>query len=137
MGMDVSGRDPDSEAGEYFHASVWSWRPIHELMYVLCKDLFDEETMQSMGFNDGSGPQDQLTCTQIADRFEIWLKDHPEGHSIEDTSMRCDKATRRFVTAEDIAANPGMETYSPYSTNKEHLEEWINFLRHCGGFRVH
>jgi hypothetical protein len=32
MGMDVVGRNPRTEAGEYFRANVWSWGPIHNLI---------------------------------------------------------------------------------------------------------
>ncbi len=27
MGMDVFGRNPSAEAGEYFRATAWSWAP--------------------------------------------------------------------------------------------------------------
>ena len=43
MGMDVVGRNPSTEAGKYFRANVWSWRPIHNLIVQLCSDLLDEE----------------------------------------------------------------------------------------------
>ena len=32
MGMDVYGNKPRCSKGEYFRASVWSWRPIHGLI---------------------------------------------------------------------------------------------------------
>ena len=44
MGMDVYGRNPDSQAGKYFRANVWSWRPIHALVIDLCSDFLDEES---------------------------------------------------------------------------------------------
>jgi hypothetical protein len=34
MGMDVFGRNPDSKAGAYFRANVWSRRPSYELFSV-------------------------------------------------------------------------------------------------------
>jgi hypothetical protein len=58
MGMDVVGRKPDSPAGEYFRANIWSWRPIQALIIELCSDLLDEETIESIGYNDGGGPND-------------------------------------------------------------------------------
>jgi hypothetical protein len=45
MGMDVFGSNPDSEAGDYFRANVWSWCSIHDLIIRLCSDLLDEETL--------------------------------------------------------------------------------------------
>jgi hypothetical protein len=42
----------------------------------------------------------------------------------------------RFVSDEELADNPGLETVSPYAVDDEHLKEWVEFLRHCGGFEV-
>lgn len=73
MGMDVYGRDPANEQGEYFRATVWSWRPIQALMIELCSDILDEELLDAMGTNDGAGPETQAVYTQIAERFDIWM----------------------------------------------------------------
>src|SRR5215831_8014799 len=82
MGMDVCGRHPTSKAGEYFRANIWSWPPIHALIVQLCSDLLDEETVEKLAFNDGAGPEDQATCTEMANRFERWLEHHICGHSL-------------------------------------------------------
>jgi hypothetical protein len=42
----------------------------------------------------------------------------------------------RFVGEKELAENPDMETFSPYEVSDELLKEWIEFLRHCGGFQV-
>jgi hypothetical protein len=39
MSLDVYGKRPSSKTGEYFRANVWSWRPIHDLIFQLCSDL--------------------------------------------------------------------------------------------------
>ena len=134
MGMDVSGRKPRSKAGEYFRANVWSWHPIHALIEELCSDLLDEKTMRALGFNDGAGPKDQKTCTEMARRFENWMEHHADGHTVE-SDLRVTKEGR-VVSEEELAANPDLETVSPYVVRDEHLKEWIEFLRNCGGFRV-
>jgi hypothetical protein len=134
MGMDVSGRDPTSPAGRYFRANVWSWRPIHALVVELCSDLLDEETLRKMAFNDGAGPPDQETCTKMAERFERWMEYHTQGKTLE-SDLRVTKHGR-FVTAEEVDEDPDLETSSPYEVRDEHLKEWIDFLRHCGGFEV-
>ena len=134
MGMDVCGRNPRSEAGEYFRANVWSWHPIHALIVELCSDLLDEETLRKLSYNDGAGPTDQETCTQMAKRFEVWMEHHAQGHTLE-TDMQVTKEGH-FVTDEELAANPDLETESPYGVSDEHLKEWVEFLRNCGGFEV-
>ena len=135
MGMDVCGRHPTSKAGEYFRANIWSWPPIHALIVQLCSDLLDEETLEKLAFNDGAGPEDQETCTEMANRFERWLEHHICGHSL-DTDVRV-TPEGRFVSEEELALNPEMETLSPYEVEDEHLKQWVDFLRHCRGFAVH
>jgi hypothetical protein len=134
MGMDVYGRQPTSEAGKYFRANVWSWRPIHLLIIELCADLLDEETLRLMAYNDGAGPTDQATCTEMANRFERWLEHHVEGHEVD---LGC-RVTQEghFVSDEELEANPGLETVSAHGVADEHLKQWVEFLRHCGGFKV-
>jgi hypothetical protein len=83
MGMDVFGRKPTAQAGEYFRANGWAWRPIHALIAELCPDLLGEETLISLGCNDGGRPEDQETCTEMARRFEQWMEHHTEGHGLE------------------------------------------------------
>jgi hypothetical protein len=134
MGMDVYGRQPTSEAGKYFRSNVWSWRPIHLLIIELCADLLDEETLRLMAHNDGAGPTDQATCTEMANRFDRWLEHHVEGHEV-DLGCRV-TAEGHFVSDEELAANPELETVSVHGVADEHLKQWADFLRHCGGFEV-
>ncbi len=134
MGMDVYGRKPTAEAGKYFRANVWSWHPIHALIGELCEDLLDAELLDKLAFNDGAGPTDQETCTEMANRFEQWMEHHTEGHGLE-SSLRV-TPEGRFVPPEELEKNPDLETKSPYEVSDEHLKEWIEFLRHCGGFEV-
>ena len=42
----------------------------------------------------------------------------------------------RFVSEEELAQNPSMETVSPYEVSDAQLKKWIEFLRACGGFEV-
>lgn len=58
MGMDVYGKNPSSEAGKYFRASVWVWRPLADFVEFLCKisqaeDLYNQCTHWQT--NDGDG----------------------------------------------------------------------------------
>jgi hypothetical protein len=134
MGMDVIGRDPKNEAGDYFRANVWSWRPINHLMIDLCSDFLDEEVLRAMSFNDGAGPEDQATCNKIADRFDAWMERHTEGHTLE-SDLRVGPGGR-LLSLETVQQNPTAGV-SPYLVHDEHLKEWVEFLRSCGGFQVY
>ena len=135
MGMDVSGRNPDSSAGEYFRANVWSWRPIHALICDLCSDLLDEETLEGMAYNDGAGPTEQKTCTDMANRFEQWMEHHVDGLALDIPGAAVTEEGR-FITDEELTENLDLKTKTPYEVEDDHLKEWIEFLRHCGGFEV-
>jgi hypothetical protein len=134
MGMDVIGRKPSSAAGKYFQTSVWSWRPIHDLIVRLCSDLLGDEMLVGIAYNDGAGPEDKTTCTEMANRFERWMEHHVAGHGL-DLDLRVTK-DGGFVSKQDSEENPGLETESAYRVDDEALKEWIEFLRHCGGFEV-
>ena len=53
MGMDVYGKAPTAEVGEYFRRNVWGWRPLWDM----CLDLFPEltEKVEYGHSNDGDG----------------------------------------------------------------------------------
>jgi hypothetical protein len=133
MGMDVYGRKPDSEEGKYFRANIWSWRPIYSLICELCSDLLSEKTLMGMAFNDGAGPKSGKTCLKMAERFDKWLEHNASGSVIETDAIRVEKGTGKFIRPGE---DPAVETESPYSVDDEHLKEWVEFLRHCGGFQV-
>ena len=53
MGMDVYGKKPTNETGEYFRRNVWGWRPLWECVESVVPDLATKvEYRQS---NDGDG----------------------------------------------------------------------------------
>ena len=154
MGMDVYGRNSTTESGEYFRANCWSWRPIHELMLQHADDLFSERTMTLMGSNDGAGLCCQEECNMVADRLEEAMKDMDwktnEHGEYYEPWPECSPVTKegRFMNDDGTVNiyNPDTketekEVYSgnmrsAYCVYREHLEEFITFLRGCGGFQV-
>jgi len=141
MGMDVSGLNPTNEKGSYFRANVWSWRPIHELVCYFCekyeakygKELIDHETLHYMGSNDGKGPGAEA-CEILANMFESWMEHNASGHTI-DLGMRVEKATTCGGHSFTDDTDPDT-TMSAHSVDDEHLKEFVEFLRTCGGFQV-
>ena len=132
--MDIQGRKPSAAAGKSFRTEFWAWRPIHALIVQLCPDLFDKKTLETMATGGGGGALDQKTSTEMASRFEEWMEHHAEGFAIE-SGIRV-TPEGRFVSEEELARNPSMETVSPYEVSDAQLKKWIEFLRACGGFEV-
>ena len=87
-----------------------------------------------MGYNDGAGPADQQTCTEwqvaLSSGWSIMCRDS------NSTFQEPESKKRDFRGEEELAENPELETSTPYGVKDEHLKEWIEFLRHCGGFEV-
>ena len=136
MGMDVFGKNPSSEAGKYFRANVWSRGPIHGLIRELCSDLFDEMTIVGMAWNQGDGPESQDVCTKMADRFAEWMARNTGGHSVDENM---DMSNRPEGCIIDACTELGLDTTpsdSTYYVDDELFAEWVEFLRHCGGFEV-
>lgn len=53
MGMDVYGKNPKSETGEYFRRNVWGWHPLWD--YVENQHPEIAELVESAHTNDGDG----------------------------------------------------------------------------------
>jgi hypothetical protein len=134
MAMDIQGRKPSAPFGKSFRTEFWAWRPIHALIVEFCRDLFDKKTLDAMATGGGGGAPNQKTSTEMANRFERWMEHHAEGFVLE-SGIRV-TPEGRFLSEEELAQNPSMETVSPYAVSDEQLKKWISFLRVCGGFEV-
>lgn len=150
MGMDVSGKNPSSAVGEYFRANVWSWRVIHHLISIANETkrgtLVPREIIKGMSHNDGNGLSDQNYCDGLADALEELIA-NPEnlkgiGLLIEDNDISFPSnvcpvlKSGQFVRDEDLYKYKTEDLRSAYSTDFDHVKEFIEFLRSCGGFEV-
>jgi hypothetical protein len=144
MGMDIEGIKPSSEDGEYIRFSVWSWRPICEMMLDIIErenltSKFKEPTiLEYWHSNDGEGLKNQEDCNILADALQPYF-DSMVGNNIMLNSgpqFQVEKLTGAFAHKEDVLKEP-IRFESPYKTTKEHFEEWLKFLRSCGGFEIH
>lgn len=134
MGMDVFGRRPTAEAGEYFRACVWAWRPIHELVANLCRDLVDPNVLAAMQWNEGAGPDDPEVCREMANRFRNWLSEFPgDAYFIEKDDVG---ETPEGMVMNLLSGVPRRVEASAYSVDRESLLQWSDFLACCGGFEV-
>lgn len=153
MGMDISGMDPDGEAGKYFRANCWSWRPIHALIDVANQlsdgTLVDDETMRLMGYNDGAGLKNQKACNRLADAIDGLLKEPEKLRTMDlvvsndgkDTTIGFKLDPTCAVRSDGRFVRPGEKVplddlHSPYSVSMSHAKKFVEFLRHCGGFEV-
>lgn len=133
MGMDVYGRKPTTDAGEYFRANIWSWRPIHELIEKA--NVLPQKMVEDMGFNDGAGP-DAEQALLLAYQLENML----EGMEDDNTFMLTDEIDGPVAAMLSQFKEQGIEIVSPrgpvYQADVSQVKEFIEFCRHSGGFEV-
>lgn len=133
MGMDVYGRKPTADAGEYFRANIWSWRPIHELIEKA--NVLPQKMVEDMAFNDGAGP-DAEQALLLAYQLENML----EGMEDDNTFMLTDEIDGPVAAMLSQFKEQGIEIVSPrgpvYQADVSQVKEFIEFCRHSGGFEV-
>lgn len=133
MGMDVFGVAPKSEAGKYFRANIWSWRPIHELIEKA--NVLPPEMVEGMAFNDGVGPNEEQALL-LAAQLETML----DGMDDDNTFMLSDEIDGPVAAMLAQFKEQGVDIISPrgpvYQAEVSHVREFITFCRESGGFEV-
>lgn len=73
MGMDVIGRNPVSEEGEYFRNNVWWWRPLWIYACSIAPEIITRDLAEAGHMNDGMGLNHEQ-AKQLAFKLndEIW-----------------------------------------------------------------
>jgi hypothetical protein len=84
MGMDVYGKSPKNETGEYFRRNVWGWRPLWDY----CVDNFNDLVGEVSGhYNDGDG-LNNAGSLELARRIREQLKTGEAKDYIEKRNSR-------------------------------------------------
>jgi hypothetical protein len=160
MGVDISGRKPKTEAGDYFSSNWWGWRPILALSEsAMLSNKLDYDTSY-WGSNDGKGLRTQKQCDKLADAIELLISNNYNEYLTEDDDRIyivmgswCEAGTGKFVPSEftaslneqyeygdilytPVVAENGTMVESSHSTSLGRLKAWITFLRSCGGFKI-
>lgn len=131
MGMDVYGRAPSSEVGEYFRSSIWTWPSIIEA--IVSVGVLDRELVESMCYNDGKGP-DAEQAVALADALEAaYHALPPDSVFVSDDSPFTDVGTAS-------AGRPLSQMFGlsepDFSADVAFILEFARFARHSGGFEV-
>ena len=151
MGMDVYGVEPYTEAGEYFRANVWSWRPLWNYVCDVCN--IDPETRSRGHYNDGYRINEDAAISmglvlqsllksglvqKYADHRQKELDALPDEQCVHcnGTGQRNDEYVQGTCNACD-----GKGTVRPfethYSFDAEHVEEFAEFAKQSGGFEIY
>ena len=121
MGMDVYGTN-----GGYFRANIWQWRAI---CYAI--ELSGYALPEGWFTNNGEGLETQEACDILADALARFLESWDSDRLTWETkSIRVDD--------EGCFVEPDTpNSHSPYWVERDHLQEFIDFLNTCEGFEIH
>lgn len=120
MGMDVHGN-----SGDTFRATIWAWPAILSFIQDAGYDV-----PSGWHYNSGEGLQSQEECIALAGILESYLH-RWNGSRIEVPSNTLFVDQNGHLVTEKC---PGAET--PFWTDREHIVEWIKFLKNCEGFEI-
>lgn len=117
MGMDVTGKAPTSERGEYFRNNVWWWHPLWDYCCEVAPEIIDSQLARAGHFNDGSG-LDADGASRLAAILRVKIA-HGE---VAEYAVRYRNG------------NPHAENYPFDGSN---VAEFADFLADSGGFEIH
>ena len=144
MGMDVYGRKPTDEAGEYFRANIWWWHPL----WTFCCELdratppaaISSKVAEQGHYNAGSG-LDARGAKRLATKLRANLdlaRAVELGKVPEHRNVTVTRSALSALVTEIAAEGEGKLELSPMvnSFSTKFVEEFATFLEHCGGFRI-
>tara|TARA_A100000172_G_C3043732_1_gene111638 strand:- start:1066 stop:1653 length:588 start_codon:yes stop_codon:yes gene_type:complete len=147
--------------GHYFRANIWSWRPIHMACFAAktIHDLQFDADLDEWGFNNGCGLKTQEECNDLVKGLEelikgfniadvkyfgynlsrMWNIKNSNGYTHIDDEKLINSLNMLYPEDSLVTQMPKIkdQTYFPsHVTTTEHLKEFVEFLRHCGGFEI-
>ena len=152
--MDVYGKNPKHQSGEYFRNNVWYWRPLANYVCDIAPDI--TQHCKQWQSNDGDG-LNETRSIQLAKK--IW-EDIKSGtasvyeqayrnkmNSMPDETCRVCKGTgfRKDLPGYGGESKPcngcdqtgkvrPIDTEYPFELSN--VKEFANFLENCGGFEI-
>jgi hypothetical protein len=159
MGMDVYGRKPKNEKGEYFRNNVWFWHPLWDY----CLKMYPVVTSKCKNGHDNSG--DGLSASD-SKKLAVLIKKDLDNGKAEEYAQRYKEAqasldkeicylckgkgTALFKSENsDVAGEQEKICHvcngegkvqnwlKNYPFTVENLRDWQEFLDNCGGFNIH
>ena len=161
MGMDVYGRKPKNETGEYFRRNVWGWHPLWEYCCNANPEITSKVEHGHSNSGDGLGARDAFALSKT---LRAALADGSAQKYIEERQAYldslpmldceyCDKTGKRIWAPSEGSNNTeafqiktcnacnGEGKVRAWATNYylrlEDIQEFHDFLLSSGGFNIH
>ena len=155
--FEVSNKWEKENPGDYFRSNWWGWRPI----VMLCEHASYESELDidfsNWGSNDGAGLDNQEDCNRLASALEDILKtayamEEPtdviylnlgswtdmNGRFLDESITK--SLNEQYEVGEvlygSVVMSDGKIVHPSHSAPLRHVQNFINFLKECGGFEI-
>jgi hypothetical protein len=149
----------DENPGYYFRSNWWGWRPIVAMVDAACLKADIDVDTSGWHSNDAEGPETQEQCNEIANALEAMINSEnspmkneddamflcigswctPDGKFISDAVQ--EELNKEYpvgsILTSSVVASDGTLARPAHGTYRSRVEEFILFLRNCGGFQVY
>ena len=154
---DIMNNWEKENPGDYFRSNWWGWRPI----VMLCEYASEENELNidfsNWGSNDGAGLDNQKDCNRLADALEEIIHTSTQMEEPSDviylnlgswTDMNGrflgeeinEQLNEQYEVGEILYGSVVMEdgtiVQPSHSAPLRHVQNFISFLRECGGFEI-
>jgi hypothetical protein len=153
--MDVKGKKPTTEAGEYFRNSVWWWRPLWDYCEQVAPEICSKVKLGQSNDGDGLDARDSLRLAAILRQeiasgataaFGRYFREEVLALPPEESCEICGGTGKRRPPPE---AGPGTEWCNAclgkgksqnqatrYAFTAGNVQDFAEFLEGCGGFEI-
>lgn len=161
MGMDVYGKKPTSEKGEYFRNNVWWWHPLWDYCCYLDSSLIKRVPYAHENSGDGLASVasrklavklqqsiDSGEAQKYVDSYYEYINSSPDEpcFCVSKSLIEVYSSTAEipFPASKDpnpdcnICKGSGLQPNwsKNYHINVENIQNFANFLLDCGGFQI-
>lgn len=134
--MDIFGRSPKNERGEYFRNNWWGWRPLWTLTVMLCEDILNEEDIQGGQSNDGHIISAEKAI-KIAKRINEKLKDGTIKTVVNEQNKKQKEAETYNKKHNLDVCNNDYRWEEAYPASVKNVRDFMAFVKNSGGFEFH
>jgi hypothetical protein len=140
MGMDVMGKNPTNESGEYFRNNIWWWHPLWEYCIEIGRDIINDEVASDGHMNSGTGLSEAGAAT-LAERLnqELWTGRTLEYHNnyYEELSklprQDCKYCDATGIRTDEVGQNYGFPTQELSEEQRVLLGRTHGYCNACHG----
>jgi hypothetical protein len=137
MGMDVYGRNPTNETGEYFQRNVWGWRPLAVAVQRIAPDICAKCKYWQSNDSDGLEADDAKALASA-------IRNHIDSRHLDHTMFAAkDLVEPARCHQEQCLAGPFLEAGFRMNPTTDYADitvadllEFAEFLEASGGFSI-